>query len=204
MAFATSTVIAAAGIATSATGLLKSNQASRRAASATAQRAANANEIQSLTAEASVEQARITREQEQLRREEARSNFVRARRNAIRQAQIARARSVNSAANVGGLQSSSAAGGQAQITSSLGSNLTALNESFERGEQNFELNEDLVETQTALNVATGRINQQQASLSSTIANAQASQQLGNSLFTIGSQFTANSKEAGRVIDTLFD
>lgn len=203
MVAATSTIIAAAGVATSAIGLFESSDASSDTRALQREQVALANQQQSLTQQASQEQADITREQEALRREEARSNFTRTRRNAIRQAQIARAQATNNAANSGGLQSSSFAGGQAQIASSLGSNLAELNEAFERGETNFELNAALVDSQERLNIGTGRINQQQANLSTSISNSQADAQFGNTLFSIGNTFTANSQTIGRVTDTLF-
>jgi len=196
------TAIAVGGLALSGYGAYKSRQAGKGAAQTATQVARVQNQLNDASFESSQEQAEISRQQEALRREEATNNAIRSRRNIIRQGQVARANAATNAAGAGGLQSSSFAGGTAQITASMGSNLTSLNEAFQRGETNFELNEALADSRDRFNARASVFNKQLASLGAQGAAFQGQSQLGQSLFSMGGAITGNAGQISRVGSTI--
>lgn len=198
------TAIAIGGLALSGYGAYKSRQAGKGAARNASAVAGVQNQLNDASFEASKEQAEISRQQEALRREEATNNAVRSRRNIIRQGQVARANAATGAANAGGLQSSSFAGGTAQITASMGSNLTSLNEAFQRGETNFDLNEALADSRDRFNLQASGFNKQLANLGAQGAALQGQSQFGQSLFAMGNAITGNAGQISRVGSTIMN
>ena len=188
--------IAAVGAGTSFFGKRKQSRAARESSIL-------ANQQNQAQFAASQQIATLTKEQEALRRRQARLDFVRRRRDIIRQGQAARGLAVNNAANAGALGSSASQGGIGQIQHSTGANIAALDENFDIGEQNFEINEDITDVRNSLAGQISTFNNQRSILDRRLADAGGQIALGDSLFRIGSNTVQNAETIERVGSTVF-
>jgi hypothetical protein len=186
---AVTTAIAVGSLAVAGAGAAISYSAQKKTASAQSAQASAQNK-------ASAKVAKITQQQEKLRKTAMNLEATRQQRTLLRQAQLARANSVNNAANAGSGYGSGLPGAIGSITGQAGAQSTSIFANQQAGNENFDLNAQIA-------AITGQANTTSAGYQSSIYSSNAQAAFGESLFKLGASGVNNSKTAGDTYTSLF-